>query len=147
MISLPSFLSLAHLIGLALGVGAATVKLTLLLRCRADHALVPVYFQFAKPITRQIVLGIILLTLSGIGWLLLAYPITMRLALKLILVVAIWVLGPVIDNVVEPKFRKFAPAAGESASPEFIRILKQYLMLEVMATGLFYVIIMMWVLA
>lgn len=52
----------------------------------------------------------------------LAYPITMRLVLKLILVGAIWVLGPVIDNVVEPKFRKLAPAAGEAASPEFIRI-------------------------
>jgi hypothetical protein len=69
------------------------------------------------------------------------------LVLKLIHVVAIWVLGPIIDNVVEPKFRKLAPAAGEVASPEFIRIQKQYLTLEVMATGLFYVIIMMWVLA
>jgi hypothetical protein len=123
------------------------VKLTLLLRCRADHALVPVYVQVAKPITRQIVLGIILLTLSGIGWLLLAYPITMRLVLKLILVVALWVLGPIIDNIVEPKFRKLAPTAGEAASSEFIRIQKQYLALEAMATGLFYVIIMMWVLA
>jgi hypothetical protein len=66
--------------------------------------------------------------------------------LKLILVVAIWVLGPVIDSVVELKFRKLAPASGETASPEFIRILKQYLTLEVMATGLFYVIIIMWVL-
>jgi hypothetical protein len=68
MISLPSILSVAHLIGLALGVGAATVKLTLLLRCRADLALVPVYVKVAKPITKQIVLGIILLALSGIGW-------------------------------------------------------------------------------
>ncbi len=68
MISLPSILSLAHLLGLALGVGAATAKLTLLLRCHADHALVPVYVKVAKPITRQIVLSIILLTLSGIGW-------------------------------------------------------------------------------
>lgn len=68
MLSLPFLLSLAHLIGLALGVGAATVKLILLLRCRADHALAPAYVKVAKPITRQIVLGIILLTLSGIGW-------------------------------------------------------------------------------
>jgi hypothetical protein len=111
------------------------------------HALVPVYVKVVKSITRQIVLGIILLTLSGIGWLLLAYPITMRLVLKLILVGAIWVRDPIIDNVVEPKFRKLAPTAGEVASPEFIRIQKQYLTLEAMETGLFYVIIMMWVLA
>lgn len=74
-----------------------------------------------------------------------SYPtgITMRLVLKLVLVGAIWVLGPIIDNVVELKFRKPAPAAGEAASPEFIRIQKQYLTLEAIATGLFYVIIMM----
>ena len=66
--------------------------------------------------------------------------------MKLVLVGAIWVLGPVIDNVVEPKFRQLAPGAGESASPAFIRIRQQYLLLEVIATGLFYVIVVMWVL-
>jgi hypothetical protein len=147
MVSLPSLLSLAHLIGLALGVGCATAKLTLLLRCRADHTLVPSYIATAKPITRLIVLGLALLTLSGVGWLLLGYPFAPLLVVKLALVVAIWVLGPVIDNVVEPKFQKLAPEPGESASPAFIRIQQHYLLLEVTATGLFYVIVAMWVLA
>jgi hypothetical protein len=146
MSALPSFLSLAHLIGLALGVGCATAKLTLLVRCKADHAFVPAYVAVARPITRLIILGLALLTLSGVGWLLLGYPLTPLLVVKLVLVGAIWVLGPVIDNVVEPKFRQLAPGAGESASPAFIRIRQQYLLLEVIATGLFYVIVVMWVL-
>ena len=147
MTSLTPLLLLTHLIGLALGVGSATAKLTLLLRCKGDRALVPGYLAVARPITRLIVLGLVLLTVSGIGWLLAGYELTLLLDLKLALVVVIWVLGPVIDKVIEPKFRKLAPASGEPASPAFLRVEKQYLMLEVVATGLFYVIIAMWVLA
>ena len=146
MVSLPSVLSLVHLMGLALGLGSATVKLTLLLKCRADRAFVRVYLDVAKPITRHIVLGLVLLTLSGIGWLLVGYQLSRLLVVKLILVGAIWAVGPLIDNVVEPKFRRLAPAADSPASPEFIRIQKQYLALEVIATVLFYVIVLVWVL-
>jgi len=146
MFSLPSLLTFTHLIGLALGAGAATVKLTLLFMCATDYTFVPVYLRVAKPVTRHIVLGMILLTLSGIGWLLLGHELTTRLLVKLILVGAIWVLGPFIDNVVEPRFQEMAPAPGAPPSPAFGRIRRQYLVLEVAATGLFYVIIVMWVL-
>ena len=98
-------------------------------------------------LTHLIGLGLILLTASGIGWLLLGYEFTALLGVRLALVVAIWVLGPVIGKVAEPKFQKLAPVAGEPASPAFIQVEKQYLMLEIVATGLFYVIIVMWVLA
>ena len=147
MPSLPALLSLAHLIGLALGVGSATAKLTLLLRCKADPAFVPAYIAAARPVTRLIVLGLALLTLSGVGWLLVGYQFTPRLVVKLTLVGAIWVMGPIIDNVVEPKFIKLAPRHDESASPAFIRIQQRYLLLEAVATGLFYVVVVMWVLA
>jgi hypothetical protein len=122
------------------------VKVTLLFRCRADYAFVPVYVAVARIITRQIVLGMVLLTLSGIGWLVLGYGLTPLLVVKLVLVGAIWTLGPLIDNVVEPKFGRLAPAAGEPASAEFIRTQAHYLMLEVIATALFFVIILIWVL-
>lgn len=141
-----SVLSLAHLIGLALGIGSATAKLTLLLRSRADHAFLPAYIATAKTLTRLIVLGLALLTLSGVGWLLVGYQFTPLLAAKLVLVAAIWVLGPIIDNVAEPPFRKLAPGPGEAASPAFLRIQQRYLLLEGIATGLFYVIVVMWVL-
>lgn len=144
MISWSSMLSLAHLVGLALGLGCATAKLSLLMRCKADHAFVPTYIAVSRPVTRLIILGLVLLTLSGIGWLFAGYSLTRLLFLKLVLVGAIWLLGPVIDNLVEPKFVRLAPADGAPASAEFMKIQRQYLWLETTATGLFYVIVILW---
>jgi hypothetical protein len=147
MASLPTLLSLAHLIGLALGLGCATAKLALLLRCQASLAFLPAYAAFARILTRLIVAGMALLTLSGIGWLLVGYPFTPLLGVKLVMVGTIFVLGPIIDNIVEPRFWNLAPAPGESASPAFVRIQRRYVLIEAVATGLFYVIVAMWVLA
>lgn len=146
MISLPSFLTFFHLIGLVLGVGAATVKLVLLFKCKSEPALVPSYLKIFKPITQLIITGLILLTLSGIGWLLYGYPFSSELIIKLILVLAIWIIGPVIDNVFEPKFIKLAPAIDQEVSVEFLQIQNKYLGIEIFATLLFYIIIIMWVL-
>jgi len=146
LISLSAVLTVVHLVGLAWGAGAATVKLALLLRCGSDLAFIPTYLKVSKMITRQIILGMVLLTLSGIGWLLLGHAFTPRLIVKLVLVAAIWVLGPVIDNVAEPRFQESAPAPGEAPSPSFVRNRDRYLALEWIATLLFYVIIVLWVL-
>lgn len=146
MPSFASLLSLTHLIGLALGVGCATVKLTLLLKSMRDHAFLPAFISADKPITQLIILGLVLLTLSGVGWLLLGYPFTPLLVVKVVLVGAIWVLGPLIDNVVRPRFQQLAPGLGDSASPAFVQIQQRYVALEVIATGLFYVIIVIWIL-
>lgn len=141
-----SILLLAHLLGLSLAVGSATAKLTLLARCKTDPALIPAYLVSARPITRLIVLGLALLTLSGAGWLLLGYPVTPRLGVKLGLVALIWAVGPVIDRGIEPKFQRQAPRPGEPSSLAFVRTHRQYLVLEVLATGLFYVVVALWVL-
>lgn len=146
MISSWSLLSLLHLLGLALAVGSATVKVVLLMRCQSDPTFVPVYIKVVRPVTRLIISGLVLLTLSGLGWVLLGYQFTPRLVVKLVLVGAIWVIGPIIDNVVEPGFRQLAPVSGEPASPAFARIQKRYLALEAAATLLFYVIVVIWVL-
>ena len=135
-----------HLIGLALGTGSATTKLLLLLKARADPAFAPTYITVARPITRLILLGIVLLTLSGITWLLLGYPLTSRLIAKLVLVAGIWLLGPIIDKVVEPKFRLLALSPDSGTVPEFVRVRRQYLIFEITATLLFYAIIVFWVL-
>lgn len=147
MASIELFLPLAHLLGLALAIGCSTAKLTLLLKCKADQTFLPAYFATVKTITRFIAVGTILLTLSGVTWLLLGYPLTDVLIVKLVMVGVIFVLGATIDKVVEPRFRKLAPASGESASPEFIRIQRLYLLVEVSATGLYYAIVVMWLLA
>jgi hypothetical protein len=136
-------MTFVHLLGLVLGVGAATVKLVLLIRCKADQSFMPAYLKVVRPITQLLVLGLVLLTLSGIVILLIGYPWSDLLLVKLILVGVIWILGPVIDNVVEPKFSTEADAMG---SPAFLRVQQQYLTLEMVATGLFYVIIALWVL-
>lgn len=146
MVSLWTLLLLLHLVGLALALGAASVKTVLLLRCRKDHGFVPTYLAVARPITRLIITGLIALTLSGIGWLVLGYPFTAVLVAKLILVAVVWVLGPFIDNVVEPRFATLAPPFGELPSPAFVSARKRYVAIEVTATATFYVILFLWVL-
>jgi hypothetical protein len=146
MISLPSLLTFVHLVGLSMGIGAATVKLMLLMKCRSDLEFVPVYARVSRPITRLIISGLILLTLSGIGWLVIGYSFSSLLIIKLVFVAAIWVMGPVIDNVVEPRFYKLMPADGQQVSQEFVRVLKNYLLLEITATLFFYIILIIWVL-
>jgi hypothetical protein len=142
---LPSILTVAHLIGLVLAVGAATVKLLLLLKCARDASFLGAYLQAARTITRPLIAGMILLTGSGIGWLVLGFPLTSRLGVKVVLVAVLWVLGPLIDNVFEPKFRSLAPGSAMSLSPAFLRVQRQYLTLEVVATSLFYLVIIIWV--
>jgi hypothetical protein len=145
MIDWPSFVLVAHLIGLTLAAGSATVKLVLLLRCRAEPAFARTFLEVSKPITRIIVAGMILLTLSGVGWLFLGYGVTPLLIVKLFLFAAIWVLGPVIDDFVEPRFRTTAPDPGEPATPAFVGALRRYVVWETLATSLFYVIVALWV--
>jgi hypothetical protein len=142
--SLSTLVSLVHLLGLVLAVGAATAKLVLLVKSSTDREFVPIYLRVARPITRQIMVGMVLLTLSGIGWLLLGYPFTPRLVLKVLLFGVVWVLGPVIDNIVEPRFQKLLPESGQPVSPAFAAIQKWYLALEIIATLLFFVIILIW---
>ena len=112
----------AHMIGLALATGGATTKLVFLLKSKADPAYLLPYLALATAITRLIVLGLVLLTLAGIGLLLLGHALTALLVVKLAMVVLIFVLGPLIDKVVEPRFRELTPRAGESHSTAFIRI-------------------------
>lgn len=146
MISLTSLLFTVHLLGLAFCIGASTVKVILLFRCKADHEYVPVFLKVVRPITRVIIIGLILSTLSGIVWLFTGYSFTTRMIIKIVLVAVIWILGPIIDNVLEPKVSRLAPAAGESASPEFTAALNRFLAIDTIAGGLFYVILVMWVL-
>lgn len=123
---------------------AATVKVVPLLRSCANPAAARTYIEVARPITRHIILGMILLTASGIGWLLLGYALSPRLIVKLVLVGTIWARGPMIDNVFEPRFRTLVPAAGETATPAYARACTQNLAIEITATVLFYVIVVSW---
>jgi hypothetical protein len=138
-----SLLLLVHLIGLSLGVGAASVKFALLLQAYKDPTFGQTYLKVFRPITRFIILGLILLTLSGIGWLLLGYHLTSALSTKIALVVSLWVLGPYMDNFVEPKFIQLMPGPGKAPSAAFLSIRRRYVALETLATGLMYAVLLM----
>ena len=68
MISFYTFIFFVHIIGLVIGVGAATVKLVLLIKSKYDYTIVPFYLKVSKPITQLIIFGMVLLTISGIGF-------------------------------------------------------------------------------
>lgn len=146
MISTWLILFFVHLLGLSLGIGAATVKLTLLLKCSSDQKFATTFIAVSKPITKIIILGLILLTLSGIGWIILGISFTTLFIVKLALVLALWVLGPIIDNIIEPKYLSLVPATGQLATKTFMKVQKNYLLMETIATGLFYIIMIIGVL-
>jgi len=75
MIVLSEIGMLVHVIALVLAAGAATIKLLLLFKCKADYRFYPVYFQVAGLLTKLIITGMILLTLSGISWILMGYAL------------------------------------------------------------------------
>lgn len=132
-------LVLLHLVGLTLGAGAATVKLSLLLRCRSDAKFIAAYLSVSKFITPTIISGMILLTVSGIGlWLVLGTAFAGLFIVKLALVVLLWVIGPIIDKVVEPKFISLAPANGEAVTAEFVVSWRRFVAFEGVATAIFY---------
>jgi len=139
-------LSVAHRIGIALALGGATVKLALLLRGRRDASLDSHFLGVTGTVSGLIGVGMILATLSGIGWLLLGYPVSSRLVVKLALVASIWVIGPVIDKVVEPRFRSLVESSGEAASADLLRARGRLLSLEIVATGLLFLVVILWTL-
>lgn len=146
MASLYTVILIVHLVGLSLGVGSATVKNILLLKCNSNYEFITTYGQVVRTLTKTIIAGLILLTVTGISWFFLGYTLHTYIIIKMVLVLSIWVLGPIIDNIYEPRFFKAAPVEGASPTRNFIRAKNQYMTVDFLATAIFYVIIIMWVL-
>jgi hypothetical protein len=142
--SLSSIILIVHVIGFALCIGAATVKVLLLSRCGSDPGFARTFLNVSRPITKSIIAGMILVTISGVTWLLTGYDFSTPLIVKLILFGAVWVLGPYIDNAIEPKFKAAVSAAGAFATAEFKSAWKRYMMLDSIAMLLFYAIVLVW---
>jgi len=131
-------LILIHLIGLALALGSASIKVALLWKCRSVD-FVPSYLKVVRPITRLLILGLILMTVSGVTWLFLGYPLTNMLIVKIILVSMVWIIGPMIDNTIEPKF--VAAVSRENQSSEEVKTsYNRYFTFELVATSMFYAV-------
>lgn len=141
---LGELLPVFHFVGLALALGCGTAKLVLLAKSGTDHTAVSAFLVVSRSLTRLIIAGMVLVAITGTVWMIDGYPFTTTLIVKLVLLGIVLVLGPVIDNVIEPVFRKSAPVAGETASPEFVSVRKKYILVETTATGLFYVVLVLW---
>ncbi len=138
MVSLALVPSLLHLFGFSLGVGAATIKLALVVRATREIGFLPVLLKVGRLITRFIIVGLVLVTVSGGYWLTRGYPWSPLLVAKVVIVGVIWVLGPIIDNVVEPKLARLAPVREAEPTPAFHSTQRVYLAAEICATGLMY---------
>ena len=137
-------LTLAHVVGVALALGAALVKVALLFALRADSDM-SLFLRVARPITRLIILGMIVLTASGVGWVMLGREFTPMLVVKIALAVAVWALGPVIDKVVEPRLREAVEAGPDGAALGQAR--PRYVAIEIAATLLLVSVTVLGVLA
>ena len=135
MYTVSHYLLLVHLVGIALAVGAATVKLNLVMKGSSNPELFSSYFQLVKPITRLLILGI--------GFFVIGTSLSTLLIIKMILVLFMWILGPVIDNVFEPRLQKLVVAHDSTMSASFVHARKQYLLIEALATGVMYIITIM----
>ena len=146
MASIINLLTLVHVIGICLGVGSATVKSTLLLKSRVDLQYIPAFIKIVKPVTRILIIGFILATLSGVTALILGYPLLPVMVVKIVVVGLVWIIGPVIDNRILPTYLMHAPMAGDAPTKEFRIVQNKFVVLELSATLLFYVIVILGVL-
>ena len=138
MLLLSEILYIVHVIALSLAAGTAVVKLLLVVKCKKDYTFYTVYFGLAPLLSKLIISGMVLLTLSGITWIIIGYSMEWLLILKIIIVAGIWIIGPVIDNRAEPRVKKLLPPPGAEPSAEFIHVQQQHLQLEIIATVLMY---------
>lgn len=138
MLVLSEILYVVHVIALTLAAGAALVKLLLVFRCKKDYTFYTDYFKVAPLLSKLIITGMILLTLSGITWIITGYALEPLLIVKIIIVTAIWIIGPIIDNRAEPRVEKLFPSPGVEPSAEFVGAQQQHLQLEIIATILMY---------
>lgn len=126
-----------HIIGLAFGVGGVTVNAVLMMKARSDKELASIMVKVEKAIGPLIFLGLGLLTLSGIGFLGLGYPLTRTLSIKLFLVAALWAEGPLIRYHTS-RLAKLALGPNESSSLEFLSTKKKVQALRAVGVILWY---------
>jgi hypothetical protein len=138
-----SIIGLIHNLGLAFGVGGATANLALMMKSRSDKEFTPVFMKASEPIAKLTFLGLILLTLSGIGFFVLGYPEKQLLLLKHILVAVLWVSGLLMMFVYQPRLGRLAPKPGQPPTTEFFSVQKIVQALGMILLILWYAITIM----
>ena len=130
---------LVHTFGLAFGLGGVTINVALMIKARFDKELASVMSKVSKIIGPLIFLGLVLLTISGIGFMRLGYLLTRTLAVKHILIVALWIEGPLIFYFTS-KLEKLSPKLSEPPSPKFLSTRRKMQALAAVGLVLWYTI-------
>ncbi len=138
------FLQMIHVLGLAWGIGGATINTILIMKAEKDPQIAPVVMGLVPSIVKLIWVAIILLILSGIGlaiegadWL-----DTTIMLVKHALVAVLVVIGLVMMFVMMPKMQKLAPKGGPP-SAEFLAAKKTTQALGMLNLVLWYAILVM----
>lgn len=119
------FFQVLHSIGIAWGLGAATIGFLGMRKGQKDPQFGQAWTKFLPTITNLIWIALILLVVSGVG-LLVLHPATVNYSaamwgIKHVVVYFIIVAGIIITLVIAPKLKRLAPQAGANPSPEFLK--------------------------
>jgi hypothetical protein len=128
-----------HIVGLAFGLGGVTVNFALMIKARFDKELASIMSKVSKTIGPLIFLGLVLLTISGIGFVRLGYPLTRTLIVKLHLVAVLWMEGLLISYI-SLKLGRLAPKLGEPPSLKFLSTRRKMQALAAVGLVLWYTI-------
>ena len=115
-----------HYLGIAYGVGGATIAKIITTKADKNQELVPATMKILPSISKLIWLGLILLAISGVALIyLVKWPINRQLLLvKHVLVLWILIFG-ILISAKGSKLMKLIPKAKEKPSLEFLKTKKQ----------------------
>ena len=130
-----------HFIGLAFGVGGATIAAVISAKSEKDEDVRAASMKIIPAISKLIWLGMILLIISGIVITpLVTWPLNMQnLLLKHVLVVWIVIIG-VLIGFKSRKLQKLAPKKGSKPSRDFLQNKKQMKIYGVINLILWYLV-------
>ncbi len=133
-----------HFIGLAFGLGGATIAAVISAKAEKDKAVEKASPKIMPPIIKFIWAGLILLIISGIALpFYINWPINKQLlTIKHVLVAWIVIIGIIIGTKLK-KVQNLAPVLKEKTSPEFLRAKKQVKVLSIINLILWYAITLM----
>ncbi len=118
---LHTFLLIGHIIGVALGAGGATMSDVLFVTSIIDNRLDQSELRLLKIASKVVVVGLLLLTVTGIGFLLTGSPTSARFWAKMTIVTIATLNGFVMHRLLFPIFARCVQAGTAIDSADFTR--------------------------
>ena len=121
-----------HLISMAFGVGGSTLAMIISRKIDKNPEIAPIIMELIKPVSKLIRLGLILLILSGLGFMVLGskgYIYQPFFLAKMLTVSIISINAILMKFVLNPKLRKLIKKSGSKSSPELLKV-KKYIKLS-----------------